>query len=48
MKCMTQMPVPPIAHAARISQPARPADVGVLRTRAVQISPSSEPRNDNA
>ena len=48
MKCMTQMPVPPIAHAARTSSQARRRPSVATRARAVLTRPSREPRNDMA
>ncbi len=45
MKCMSQMPVPPIATAASNSQRARLAPVD-SRARVASTRPSNEPRND--
>jgi hypothetical protein len=46
MKCMLQMAVPPIAHAASINHQARWAVVCAARTRRAQVSPSSEPSTE--
>jgi hypothetical protein len=47
MKCMTQMPVPPMAHAASSSHRARRRASGIARARTVQIRPSKDPSTDN-
>jgi hypothetical protein len=45
MKCMTQIPVPPIDSAPRTSQEPREAPVAA-RALAVKSRPSSEPTHD--
>jgi hypothetical protein len=47
MKCMSQMPVPPIATAAIVNQRTLLAPVDE-RDRSVSVSPSRLPRNDSA
>jgi hypothetical protein len=44
MKCMSQMPAPPIAIAASTSQRVRRPGVWARRARAVHSRPSVEPR----
>jgi hypothetical protein len=47
MKCMTQMPGPPIAPAAKISSQARWRGSALMRAFVVQCSPTSEPTTDS-
>lgn len=47
MKCMDQIPVPPMAQAASNSHHDRWPPVRAERARAVQINPSREPRIDS-
>ena len=48
MKCMVQMPVPPSANAARISQPTRRRRRWYGGPRTAQVRPSTEPSTDSA
>lgn len=47
MKCMDQIPVPPMAQAANTSHHARCPVVRADLARAVQVKPSNDPRIDN-
>ncbi|WP_344934114.1 hypothetical protein [Actinoplanes nipponensis] len=46
-KCMVQMPVPPMATAARVSHQARQPALGAVRSRTAHTSPSSDPSTDS-
>src|SRR4051812_48802132 len=46
MKCMTQMPTPPIDTAASASQVSRVRALSVVRACSVQASPSAQPTTE--